>query len=182
MANTSATERSRAQDSAGQAQHAAGQAMQHGRDAAGTAADKAREAASSVADKARDAAGTVADKAREAAGSVAGAAREAVGDVSKAASHGVEAAGHAVDAATGRVGEGLQSLAHTVHDRGPQGGVLGSATESVAKGLEQGGQYLQQEGFTGMMDDMTELIKRNPIPALLVGIGIGFILARATRS
>jgi hypothetical protein len=60
--------------------------------------------------------------------------------------------------------------------------MLGSATDTVAKGLEQGGQYLQQEGLSGMMDDVTELVKRNPIPALLVAIGIGFILARATRS
>jgi len=33
-----------------------------------------------------------------------------------------------------------------------------------------------------MGDDITNMIRRNPIPALLVGIGIGFLLARATRS
>jgi hypothetical protein len=48
--------------------------------------------------------------------------------------------------------------------------------------LESGGRYLQQEGLSGIMDDVTELVKRNPIPALLLGIGIGFILARATSS
>ena len=29
---------------------------------------------------------------------------------------------------------------------------------------------------------MTNMIRRNPIPAVLIGIGIGFLLARATRS
>jgi uncharacterized membrane-anchored protein YhcB (DUF1043 family) len=33
-----------------------------------------------------------------------------------------------------------------------------------------------------MTDDLTNLIRRNPIPALFVGIGIGFLLARVTRS
>ena len=28
-------------------------------------------------------------------------------------------------------------------------------------------------------NDVTNLIKRNPIPALFVGIGVGFLLARA---
>ena len=33
-----------------------------------------------------------------------------------------------------------------------------------------------------MADDLTDLIRRNPIPALLVGVGVGFLLARATTS
>ena len=31
-------------------------------------------------------------------------------------------------------------------------------------------------------DDLTNLIRRNPIPALLLGVGVGFLLARAIRS
>jgi hypothetical protein len=33
-----------------------------------------------------------------------------------------------------------------------------------------------------MADDLSGVIRRNPIPALLIGIGIGFLLARSTRS
>jgi len=69
-----------------------------------------------------------------------------------------------------------------VRDSAPHSGVLGSAASTVAGGLEQGGRYLQQEGLGGMADDLTALIKNNPIPALLVGVGIGFVLARITRS
>jgi hypothetical protein len=52
----------------------------------------------------------------------------------------------------------------------------------VASTLEQGGRYIQEEGLSGMTDDLTNLIKKNPIPALLFGIGIGFLLARVTSS
>jgi hypothetical protein len=31
-----------------------------------------------------------------------------------------------------------------------------------------------------MGEDLTNLIRRNPLPAVLVGIGIGYLLARAT--
>jgi ElaB/YqjD/DUF883 family membrane-anchored ribosome-binding protein len=33
-----------------------------------------------------------------------------------------------------------------------------------------------------MADDVTEMIRKNPIPAVLVGIGIGFLLGQLTRS
>jgi ElaB/YqjD/DUF883 family membrane-anchored ribosome-binding protein len=29
-----------------------------------------------------------------------------------------------------------------------------------------------------MAEDLTDLIKKNPIPAVLVGIGVGFLLAQ----
>jgi F0F1-type ATP synthase assembly protein I len=33
-----------------------------------------------------------------------------------------------------------------------------------------------------MAEDVSELIRRNPIPAMLVGVGIGFLLAKVFRS
>jgi len=93
-----------------------------------------------------------------------------------------EALGEAADAGASAVGGGMKSLAGTVREQGPHEGMLGDATTAVAKGLEQGGKYLQKEGLTGMAEDVTEMIRRNPIPAVLVGVGIGFILAQLTRS
>jgi hypothetical protein len=58
--------------------------------------------------------------------------------------------------------------------------MVGSATSTLASGLESGGQYLQQQGIKGVADDLTQLIRRNPIPALLLGVGLGFVVARAT--
>jgi hypothetical protein len=76
----------------------------------------------------------------------------------------------------------MKSLAGTIRNQGPQEGMLGDATSTVAKTLEQGGKYLQKEGLTGMADDLSEIIRKNPIPAVLVGIGVGFMLAQLTRS
>jgi phage-related tail protein len=39
------------------------------------------------------------------------------------------------------------------------------------------GEYLKAGG-----DELTDLIRRYPIPALLVGVGVGFMLARAFRA
>ena len=88
------------------------------------------------------------------------------------------AVGEAADAGAAAVGGGMKSLAGTIRDQGPHEGYLGQATSTVAKTLEQGGKYLQKEGVSGMAEDVTEMIRRNPIPAVLVGIGIGFMLAQ----
>jgi len=132
--------------------------------------------------KAQDAAGRAVEAGQAAVGAVVDKAKDAAGDAVKAGQHAAHAVGNAADAATGQVGQGVQSLAQSVRQHGPDGGMLGSATDTVASTLEQGGRYLQEEGLTGMADDLTTLIKRNPIPALLVGIGIGFLLARLTSS
>jgi hypothetical protein len=113
---------------------------------------------SSVADKAKDIASNVADKAKEAACGVGARAEDA----------------------THAVGSGMQSLAGTVRDKLPQSGMLGSAGSTLASGLENTGRYLQEGGLKGMGEDLTSMIRRNPLPAMLIGIGLGFMLARFT--
>jgi len=85
-----------------------------------------------------------------------------------------------VDTAVGTVGEGLTNFADTVREKGPKEGILGSATKTVASGIENTGEYLEKKGVSGMADDTMSLIRNHPIAALLVGVGIGFLLARAT--
>jgi hypothetical protein len=48
--------------------------------------------------------------------------------------------------------------------------------------MEGAGKYLEDKNLHGMVDDMTGLIKRNPIPAVLIGLGIGFLVGRALSS
>jgi len=140
-----------------------------GRDSGTGVADRAKDMATGVADKARDVASNVADRARDAASTAADTARE-----------WASTAGQRAEGALGAVAGGMSSLAGTVRENLPHEGMIGGASEYVADALESGGRYLQQEGFRGMADDMTNLIRRNPIPALLVGIGIGYLIARST--
>jgi hypothetical protein len=60
--------------------------------------------------------------------------------------------------------------------------MLGSASKSVADAIDNAGKYVEDKNLHGMMDDVTGLIKRNPVPALLLGLGIGFLIGRALSS
>jgi hypothetical protein len=132
----------------------------HRQDKGHGAVETAKDVASNVAEKARDAASAVA--------STVGNVASKVGDK--------------VDTGVSSVGSGMQSLAGTIRDKGPQSGVLGSATSGVAGALDASGRYLEEQGLSGIGEDLTNLIRRNPIPAMLIGVGLGYLLARMTRS
>jgi uncharacterized protein YjbJ (UPF0337 family) len=56
--------------------------------------------------------------------------------------------------------------------------VAGSAATAVTETVAGVRTYVQDKGVQGLSGDLTELIRRYPVPALLVGLGIGFVLAR----
>jgi hypothetical protein len=145
-----------------------------------TATSTPNMSAENLRNKASDVAANVADKAKDTAAGMADKAKEAVTGMADKAKQAASSLGQRAEDATHSVGSGMKNLGETIRDRGPSAGIAGSATSSVAQALESGGQYLEQEGLQGMAQDMTNLIRRNPIPALLVGIGLGFVLARAT--
>jgi len=137
---------------------------------AGHMADKAKDTATSTMDRAKDLAATAGDKAKDLASNAA----------DKAKDFGRSAADMAENA-TSKVGHGLEAAAGTLRDKAPHEGMMGTAASKVADTLEKGGRYLEEEGLSGIAEDLTGLIKRNPIPALLVGVGIGYLLAQALR-
>jgi hypothetical protein len=106
--------------------------------------------------------------------------KETAADVFDKAKGAASQLGHKAEDATHAVGDGMQSLAGTMRDRLPQSGPIGAATGTLESGLESAGKYLQQEGLQGMADDVTKLIRSHPLPAMLLGVGLGFILARIT--
>jgi hypothetical protein len=134
-----------------------------------TVTNPSNVSAETFKNQANEAAENFKNKANEAASCVTDKARQAASDLGKKA----EDAAHTV-------GGGMKTLADTIRDKGPHEGVFGSATSSVAGGLESGGQYLQEHGIGGIAEDLTTMIRRNPIPALLCAVGLGFFLARAT--
>jgi len=139
-------------------------------EAAGNVAHKAQETAANVGDKAKDFASSAADQAKHFASTAADQAKQ----FGKSASDLAENA-------TSRVGSSVESLGGKLRDSAPREGVVHDAASRVADTLERGGRYLQQEGLSGITDDLTGVIKRNPIPAVLVGIGIGYLIAHALR-
>jgi hypothetical protein len=90
--------------------------------------------------------------------------------------------GHRADEAAAAVGGGMKSLAGTIRENTPQGGMFRSASGTVADTLEDSGRYLQEHGLSGLGRDLTNIVRRNPLPALLIGIGLGYLIAQATRT
>jgi hypothetical protein len=142
----------------------------------------AGQAASELKDRAKETAGGVAQQARETASSMADKARETAASAARTAGGVASAVGDRVEDAASAVGSGMQSLAGTIRERAPQGGMMGTAASSVAGALESSGRYLKEHDLGDVGNDVLNLIRRNPIPAVLLSMGIGYLIARATRS
>jgi ElaB/YqjD/DUF883 family membrane-anchored ribosome-binding protein len=119
---------------------------------------QAREVGQNLAQKASDVASSVKDKAAD----VASAARDR-------AEHAVEA-----------VGDRMTGWAGRLRESAPHEGMIGGAAAAVADRLESSGQYLKNKDFGDIAGDITNLVRNYPIPALLIGVGLGFLVARAT--
>lgn len=144
--------------------------------------EKAGEEAKRFADKAGDEAQRLGEKAGEKAQELTEKAGSIVGTATEKVKEAAHYLGDKADQATGAVGEGIETVGEKVREMSPKSGILGHAGEALAEKLEGSGKYLEEQGLTGMAEDVTLLIRRNPIPAVLIGIGIGFCLARLTRS
>jgi len=112
---------------------------------------------------------------------VADKARDAMRTVGEQASRVASTVGQTADQAAQSAGSGLRNLGEQLRENAPREGMLGSAAQYTASGLERTGRYIEEQGFSGMMDDLTDVIRRNPVPAVLIGLGIGFLLGRALR-
>jgi hypothetical protein len=124
----------------------------------------------------------MADQAKVVANAAIDTAKDVAAAAAKKAGEAASCIGHKAEDATSTVGGGMKSLAGSIREHTPREGMLGHATSAVADTLESGGRYLQEHGLSGVGEDVTGLIRRNPIPAVLIGIGIGYLIARATRS
>ncbi len=118
-------------------------------------------------------------RAGDTASDLAHRASDAVSSAASSAADVASRVGDRAQEAVSNVGERMHSLGSAVRDRGPRGGLLGSATSAVASGLETGGDYLQEQRLSGMLDDVKSLVRRFPIQSLLVGVGLGLLMSRA---
>jgi uncharacterized protein YjbJ (UPF0337 family) len=53
-----------------------------------------------------------------------------------------------------------------------------TAQEKVVDAYDQSKRYLQQSSWGDMATDVRDLIGRHPLPAVLIGVGIGYMLGR----
>jgi len=98
----------------------------------------------------------------------------------KAQEIGMTAVSMAGEAATA-VGETMGSLSSVIRDHAPPEGPIADAATAVAGGLDSASLYLQEKGYEHLATDLTAVIRRYPVPSLLVGLGLGYMLARLTR-
>jgi hypothetical protein len=129
-------------------------------------ANTAHQAADSVSDKAQQVASNVQDKAQQA--------------MDKAQDLGTQAVDRA-DAATTTVGEKMTDVAQTIRQKAPTTGTVANVADTAADTLERAGSYLQQQDLADMRGDLESMIRRYPTQSLLIGFGIGYLLARSTR-
>jgi uncharacterized protein YjbJ (UPF0337 family) len=79
------------------------------------------------------------------------------------------------------VGERIGSLAEAIREKAPHEGRVGTAATTVAEKLDVAGSYLQKKDMNLVLSDLSGMIRRYPVPSLLIGLGIGYLLARSTR-
>jgi hypothetical protein len=93
-----------------------------------------------------------------------------VESVEGAISTGWESAQGAISTAATAVADGLESAQ----------GAISTAATAVSGGLESASSYLQEKKFEEMATDLTALIRNYPVQSLVVGVGLGYLLARLT--
>ena len=124
-----------------------------------------------AAGKARDAAACMGEMAGHAASAVGAMASQAACDV-----------GMKADELAASAGFGIQGMGDRLSKNAPHGGVLESASQMVAQSVKDGGQYLEEAKFSGLTEDVAQLVRRNPIPAILIAIGLGWFVGRKMGS
>ena len=75
------------------------------------------------------------------------------------------------------IGEKMKSLANVIREKAPREGKIGTTVTKVAGGLESASDYLQEKKFDHLGEDFRGLVRRYPLQTLLVGLGLGFLLA-----
>jgi len=108
-------------------------------------------------------------------------ASEFVKDTASNVSQATKAAGSSfaakADDAAAAVGGEMRSLADNIRAKAPHDGMVGNTSSAVAQALESYGRELEQ-GLNVVAKDMTNVIRRHPIPAIVVGVGLGFLMMR----
>lgn len=73
------------------------------------------------------------------------------------------------------MGEKMTDMGHALRDKVP------NSLQPYAESIERAGQYLQRQDLGDFVNDLSGIIRRHPMPAMLTGVALGFFLARTAR-
>ena len=132
--------------------------------------DRTADKAHDTIDAARDKAADLANQAQKVGSQVADQAQKVGSQVADKA-----------DAATTTVGEKMTDVAQTIREKSPSSGPVADAADTAAQTLERAGSYLREQDLSDIRADLENIIRRHPIESLLVGLGVGYLLARSMR-
>ncbi|MFO7170052.1 MAG: hypothetical protein DIU80_018670 [Chloroflexota bacterium] len=118
--------------------------------------------------------GELLDDARAKTGEAIDTAKQKTSEVTHAAA---DKANEAMSAA----GSQMASFAQTVRERAPAEGRAGEIATNAAEALERSGRYLQEADPRAVRRDLEQIIRDHPIESMLVGLGVGYLLARSMR-
>lgn len=79
----------------------------------------------------------------------------------------------------GEVGNKIAGASDTIQGKLRETGKeVGEVVSAVSDKVRSSAQYLEESSMQEVVEDVTTLIKRYPIHAVIIGAGIGFLLAR----
>jgi hypothetical protein len=123
-----------------------------------------------------------ADKGREAVESVGAMASHAGSAVGTMASDAASDVGRKADNLVSSAGAGMKDMGDRLSRSGPQSGMLGSATQAVGQSVHDGGEYLENAKLSGMSKDIAQMVRQNPLPAVGIAFGLGWLLSSRMRN
>lgn len=122
-----------------------------------------------------------ANKAREAVSAGIETGRQAIEEAREALDAGMLSAQQKVGVAVGMGKEAAAQVSSSVSGAASYAGQKAEeATSSVGAAMESTGHYLKEDGLHHIAADVADLIRRNPLPAMFIGIGLGYLLAQAS--
>jgi hypothetical protein len=134
-----------------------------------------------AAEKAKEAGASLSEMTRLAAAAVGAIASHAASDVSVLAGETVRVFGKKADELAYNAGIGIQGLGDLLSKNSPEAGILRNASDAVAGVVKEGGKYLKDAKLTGLTEDVSHVIRRNPIQSVLIAAGVGWFIGRKLK-
>jgi hypothetical protein len=118
----------------------------------------------------------------ESAAKVGDKIADAASQVRERASEFGRSAAQKVDEQRASTAATLKSTADSLRSSGQSSSqAISDAANRTAEKLDSTANYVRDHDFRGMVGDIQRVIRRNPTPALIGALGLGFLLGSALR-